>query len=226
MKKLFALALFLLILPSASAAKIHGNIYDLDFTLVKDTVVSIESEPTQKIISKDGSYSFDVSPGVYYLTAKHYVDNILAESTEESIEIPVEGDYVLDLILFPSAEDEEFLYILENESYNVDEVVNPEKDSSSSWLFIILVLVIIAVALLLWKPKKKKPEAIDFGQNEADKILEFIQKEGGTTTQKNIRKAFSMSEAKVSILVAELVYRNKVEKIKKGRGNIIILNRN
>ena len=42
-------------------------------------------------------------------------------------------------------------------------------------------------------------------------------------TQKDIRKSIPFSEAKVSLILADLEHTGKIEKIKKGRGNIIIL---
>ena len=54
-------------------------------------------------------------------------------------------------------------------------------------------------------------------------FLEIIKKEGGRTTQKDIRKEIPLSEAKTSLMIAELEHKGIIEKIKKGRGNIIIL---
>ena len=42
-------------------------------------------------------------------------------------------------------------------------------------------------------------------------------------TQKDLRKHFAMSEAKISLMITELESLKKIKKIKKGRGNIIIL---
>ena len=44
-------------------------------------------------------------------------------------------------------------------------------------------------------------------------------------TQKEIRKHFAMGEAKISLLITELEALNKIKKIKKGRSNVIILNK-
>ncbi|MFC1769333.1 helix-turn-helix transcriptional regulator, partial [Nanoarchaeota archaeon] len=52
---------------------------------------------------------------------------------------------------------------------------------------------------------------------------EKFKKEGGRTTQKDIRKNFPQSEAKVSLMVTDLEHKGYLEKIKKGRGNVIIL---
>ena len=42
---------------------------------------------------------------------------------------------------------------------------------------------------------------------------------------KDIRKAFGLSEAKASLIITELEHKNLVKRIKKGRGNVIILNK-
>jgi uncharacterized membrane protein len=51
----------------------------------------------------------------------------------------------------------------------------------------------------------------------------IIKEEGGRTTQKDIRKKIPLSEAKVSLMISELEAKGKIQKIKKGRGNIIVV---
>jgi len=55
--------------------------------------------------------------------------------------------------------------------------------------------------------------------------MDIIKKEDGRTTQKEIRKQLPLSEAKVSLIITELEEKGVVKKIKKGRGNVIILNK-
>jgi uncharacterized membrane protein len=54
-------------------------------------------------------------------------------------------------------------------------------------------------------------------------VLRIIRTEGGRTTQKEIRKQLPLSEAKVSLIIAEMEAKGLIQKIRKGRGNIIIL---
>ena len=61
--------------------------------------------------------------------------------------------------------------------------------------------------------------------SDTEIILEILEKEGGRATQKEIRKHIPLSEAKISLMIAELEHQGKVKKVKKGRGNIIILNK-
>jgi uncharacterized membrane protein len=52
-----------------------------------------------------------------------------------------------------------------------------------------------------------------------------MEKSGGRITQLDLRKALPYSEAKVSLMITDLENRGIVKKIKKGRGNVLILNR-
>ena len=62
-----------------------------------------------------------------------------------------------------------------------------------------------------------------YEDNELGQLIKIIRQEGGRATQKEIRKQIPLSEAKISLMIAELEHKGLVEKIKKGRGNIIIL---
>ena len=58
---------------------------------------------------------------------------------------------------------------------------------------------------------------------DVEGVLQVMKEQGGRITQKELRKYFPLSEAKVSLLLTELEAKGKIEKIKKGRGNIILL---
>jgi uncharacterized membrane protein len=65
----------------------------------------------------------------------------------------------------------------------------------------------------------------DVADADLQKVIEIIRKEGGRTTQKELRKQIPLSEAKISLMISELEHKRIVQKVKKGRGNIIILKR-
>ncbi len=65
-------------------------------------------------------------------------------------------------------------------------------------------------------------EEYDLPEDLAE-VVELIRKEGGRITQKELRKKLGYSEAKMSLIIADLERRGIVEKVKKGRGNIIFL---
>jgi uncharacterized membrane protein len=225
--------LVLLIASPVLGATIHGTVYDLDLNTVQ-AVVEISTTPRQVMVAKNGTYSFNVAQGNYTISA-NYTKLLLA--TTESIIVNKEGDYILDLILFPDLSEEESLM---NETLEVIEYDEPTAPKYWMWAFPVLILLAV-VALLYWK-KKKHPESKKESAKPADKsaspekleakpaqkadlaeIIAFIKKEGGRTTQKDLRKAIPYSEAKISLMIAELESKGKVKKIKKGRGNIIIL---
>ena len=64
---------------------------------------------------------------------------------------------------------------------------------------------------------KKEPSYVE-------KALEIIKSHGGRITQKSCAKnCYISQEAKVSLIVTELEHKELVEKIKKVRGNVILL---
>ncbi|WP_148266449.1 helix-turn-helix transcriptional regulator [Methanocella arvoryzae] len=56
-------------------------------------------------------------------------------------------------------------------------------------------------------------------------VIAILEKNGGRMTQLDLRKQLPYSEAKVSLIVSDMESRGIVKKVKKGRGNILILNR-
>jgi uncharacterized membrane protein len=211
MKKLLLLFLVLLVPVFASAATLHGTVYDLDFEVVENVVVEINSNPMQSMIAADGDYSFELNEGEYVLEAKYYIGQTLISSVSEEVSIIEEGDYVLDLILFPNLDDE----VIDDFDFDEEET----RTSLTYWM------IGLAAFFILFVLFKKKPKKKVLDKDEADDVLEFIKKEGGRTTQKEIRKNLGLGEAKMSLIIAELEHKKVVKRIKKGRGNIIILNK-
>lgn len=86
-------------------ATVHGITYAWD-TLepLSDVVIDVNSTPPQSIVAKDGIYSFDLMPGDYLITARYYRNNTLTYSKETTFTIEGEGNYVLDLLLYPVSE--------------------------------------------------------------------------------------------------------------------------
>ena len=208
------LFLMLLLFPNiVFSATIYGTIYDFSLDKAKDVRVEIDTEPRQFYISKNGSYAFNVPNGDYKVAATRYIGNLLSASVSENITIKDDGSYVLDLILFPSLEDE-----FEDDIDIIDPF--PERKLN---LILLLILFIIVVFIIFYIKSKKKITKEKYEDVDLEKIIKIIKQEGGRTTQKDIRKEIPLSEAKISLMIAELEHKGIVEKIKKGRGNIIIL---
>ena len=156
-----------------------------------------------------------------------YKESVTA-SSQENITVKQDGSYVLDLILFPEIEEG-----VGNMDVNIDEnLIESGKDDSAIWLVIFLALIMsLAISFFYYKRVKKDRETgtsnkkaeESYEDNDLKNMVGMIKSEGGRTTQKEIRKQIPLSEAKISLMIAELEHKGTIEKIKKGRGNIIIL---
>lgn len=221
MKKLFiiSISLILLITTIATAAEIKGTIYDSSLNPIKNIIVEISTEPTQKQLVKDGSYSFQVQEGTYILTARTTESKIL---TQENITIKNEGEFNLDLFVFENTDELEQILI------DTNNITVEESLSYTIWIVLIVMGLVLLIVAYFLKKKQHKPSSeteIEHkpSQDDLNKILTIIKNEGGRTTQKEIRKHFPLSEAKISLMITELEHKNKIEKIKKGRTNVLIL---
>jgi len=214
------MVLTLIMVGIATAATIQGTVYDLSLNKVSKSIVEVDSTPNQRLVTIEGKYSFNLPKGNYIITA-----SANGEFAKENISIADEGTYNLDLFLFPSL-DEDI-----TQDISID-VLNEDKNQTIYYIIIAAALFLItAFAAYKFRHKLQKKEAIEkLGEppenmiDDKIKIINIIRRHGNRTTQKDIRKEISFSEAKVSLVIAELEHEGMVKKIKKGRGNIIILN--
>ncbi len=248
MRVWFLLVILVFMAASVHAATVHGTIYDLDLNPVKNTIVEINTMPNQRMVARDGSYSFSVPKGDYRIKATHdQPDGTLLLATE-TITVKNEGDYVLDLFLFPDLEEED--EILQDIDTSIGDETLEEKKSGTSWILSAVIIAIFIIVVIIFfkllpfmkrwpgkeakdgkeaKEAKAKMTAEKEGQEAAaakgdlDDVVSILKKHDGRMTQRDLRKEIPLSEAKVSLLVAELEHQGKVKKIKKGRGNILIL---
>ena len=228
----YALLLMLILLfPVAYGAEVFGVLYSRNLDPVTNVIIEVNSVPLQRVISRDGSYSFNLDEGIYTITAKITIDDEEVIIAQEDITIGNrERRYIVDLFVDPGV-------IIPSERNG------SESESNTITLLIIALssITVIAIstilALLLIKKKKKKQESTEYTiqytndepqviHNEKidpleKKILEIIAKEDGTITQKEIRKQIDLSEAKISSVLSELTKTNRIEKIKKGRINVL-----
>ncbi len=75
---------------------------------------------------------------------------------------------------------------------------------------------------------KTKEESVPLPSDEpvpADlqEILDILTSQGGRMTQKDMRKRLKYSEGKVSLMLLDLEKRGRIQKFKKGRGNVLFL---
>ncbi|MBU1199314.1 MAG: hypothetical protein KKF46_04295 [Nanoarchaeota archaeon] len=232
MKKGFIVFLvFLFLLPAVLGATIHGKVFDYSLRGVENSVVTISTVPEQVVVSTDGTYSFNVANGNYKISAvlKDENNNIVF-FVKDNISIIDDGDYVKDLILFPYEQldeldlEDDFEQDLKEEDSKTDEQI------PTGTRILISIGLIIILAAIIWlsvkdkvKKKKSKPINTDLPDeiDDLSGLLAFIKKHK-RVTQKDIRKQFPMSEAKISLMISDLESQGKIKKIKKGRGNIVV----
>ncbi len=252
----------------ASCAVVHGTAYEWStFEALENVIVEVNSTPPQFLVASSGNYSFDLPEGKYTIRAEYYQNNVLEYCAEENITILTDGEFVLDLLMFPPIE-EEFLYEEINISEELYDYEEPNETGSGGvspvFLYAITILFIIIAGYAVFLRKKNnsgKPgsergvgvdvEVGDVGYNIPDdvsepplppelqeppesakpselpsdlqEVLSIVRGSGGRITQRDLRAQLSCSEAKVSLMVTDLTDRGLVKKVKKGRGNVIIL---
>ncbi|HLC61002.1 MAG TPA: hypothetical protein VJJ52_06255 [Candidatus Nanoarchaeia archaeon] len=223
--------LLVLLMSCASAATIYGTVYDLDLKKINNAIVDINTIPKQSVVAKNGTYSFNVPNGNYLIEAKLMRNGAVTDSVQENITVKQEGSYVLDLIMFPNLEEgvEDF-----NVNLSSELIDNAQNKTDTGYLYLLIIIIVSLTIIFsiiyflrikqekIAKNEEKKTEVAE-ESNELDQVIKIIKQEGGRATQKDIRKQIPLSEAKISLMIAELEHKGLVEKIKKGRGNIIIL---
>ena len=229
---IFAFAFFLLMASAVHAATIQGTIYDwTTLEPVPDTVVTVNSNPQQTYISKEGTYSFELAPGAYILSAVHYTNSKPDAAINETITITSEGIFTIDLILFPETD---FGSDLFNES---DFDISDPYEDEGYFEYIYLVAV-AGVVLVVFAFRKRIRGHLKAGgaekrisqhssssrelSGELKQVVSVLKKNGGRMTQKDIRREFPLSEAKVSLMITELESLGIVKRIKKGRTNVVV----
>ncbi|MDD5086283.1 MAG: hypothetical protein PHV16_00880 [Candidatus Nanoarchaeia archaeon] len=245
-KKLVTLLFMLLVsLNFCQAAIIKGEIYDPDLKKMTGRIeVEVDSYPRQYMVSTDGTYSFFLLVGEYTIKAKYEESGRVKYLAEEKIVVRDEGEFIHDIVMYVTSEEEDRI-INETSTKKLFE-------KQGILLFVIIgsvfLLSIILVVIVLNKRKKKQDKVIPLNNIESEKpkddeinedkmkqdiekeipenldgVLKVIKQNGGRTTQKDIRKKIPLSEAKISLMITELEHKGIVERIKKGRGNIIIM---
>ena len=147
-----AIALFaalILIIGIVGAATISGTAYEwYTFEPLKNILVEINSTPKQVIVAQTGEYSFEVSPGDYNIVAQYFEGNELKYEAREHFTVRADGNFTLDLVLFPALDEGD--YILEDfNSLTLppEQSANPPSNQAMGLGQVILV-VLVVVAIL------------------------------------------------------------------------------
>ncbi len=231
---------FLLILVAfstlVSAATLQGTVYNEKLELEKNVVIEIDTIPEQKYLSQDGTYQFELGVGSYTLIAQKGFYNV-----REEVEVVSEGVFVFDLFLLPSLVEEDDLW----GDTNVELFTEDENNGYSDWRYWLTGLIVLVLLFRFFRARKRwgslrkfrkekkleKKKSISEHKQELEKepgyideALSIIKKNDGRITQRKLRhEMLHLSEAKVSLILTELEHKGKIEKVKKGRGNVILL---
>ncbi|MBI5226175.1 hypothetical protein HY994_02960 [Candidatus Micrarchaeota archaeon] len=234
---------FIFLIGFTGAAHILGSIFDENIEPASRAVVQINTTPEQQIITLNGSYAFDVPAGTYRLLAVGQ-----NASAEKNITILTDGDFRIDLILLPGvpAEDSVLTDLLSAPEVETPETA-PDNGFDPTGVVIAALLVALgAGAYLKWKrvntsdiggnptrttekanTTKPAPISTTVSPNrvltgDQQKVMQTLASFNNRASQKELRKTLDhWSEAKVSMELTELEEMGAIQKLKKGRGNII-----
>jgi uncharacterized membrane protein len=228
------------LLPAVGAATLYGTVFNEDLSVAKNVLITIDTHPQQRLLSVNGTYSFEVPRGNYIITAISMRSG-RNQSVSEQVSVVQDGTFALDLLFFPNMDDASDLY---NDIATDLEQPPPNlvTERASPWPLIAFIAFIVAllVAPVLYLRRRFRVLETESNNAESDNaeaddaemsgvnqglqaIIAALREQGGRITQKELRKRFPHSEAKVSLMVAQLVAEGKVKKIKQGRGNILVL---
>jgi len=229
--------LLMLVVPSGLCATLSGTAYTQNLAVAQYAILTINTTPEQRLILDDGQYNITVPPGTYLLSAslrqsgQRYEDAVLVRAVDD-------GVYAYDLILFR----------VETVDPVVDDTEDPTADlifpdaqvnSTSPWRAYVLggivlcglvALVLIAGRQQWWRVREKGvttnaqvKSTVSGLPDDLAQVLAILKSDGGRVNQKDLRQKLPYSEAKVSMMLADLESRGLVKRIKQGRANLIVL---
>lgn len=227
--RIFVLALLALILISSThATTLQGTVFDFSLQRVDAAVIEINTTPVQRTVTEDGKYSFEVPKGDYLITSQELRNGAVYSQAQELVSLPEKGQFTIDIIMFPDLLDD------------IETVQEPEElddglfeKQEDPYFFLYRALWVLFAILVFWGGKNWIKKQLSQRRETQEKkelpdelveIVSIIRKHGGRMTQKDLRKEIPHSEAKVSLMIDDLQSQGKLKKIKKGRGNILILN--
>ena len=155
--KILILLFILLISNSISSATISGTVFEwYSFEPLDNVIIEINTTPKQTIIAENGKYSFSVGKGNYFLQAQYFENNKLVYETEEKIIVEEEGNFIVDLLLFPAINDAEYLLDDFNDTILSPEELLTEEEPNQNFGEILagLFLLLIAITLIFYGARK------------------------------------------------------------------------
>ena len=164
--RIATLLILVLLAPFAAGVIIEGSVYDMGLDPLSDAIVQINTSPAQKIVAKQGSYSFNVPPGDYILSASS--KDLIAE---ENVSIAEGSSFTIDLILFPDFAETSF-----EDIPDIPEVESLIQSAPTPWYAWLLWLVFLSfLAYVVFRISRRHEEvkhvAVD---DDLKRILKLI----------------------------------------------------
>ncbi len=183
---------------NAFAATIHGTVYEWEsFKTLDNAVVEINSTPEQNFVATNANYSFNLTPGTYLITANYFEGKTIVYTAKEEVVISDKGEYVHDLLLFPTYNEELLNHSgFEVPNLNFDETKHVDQANSQNYVFGSVFLVFILVLLLAGyfiKKRYLKPLVITNSFPDGDREPKTLQPESPIDGEENLDDTFEIS---------------------------------
>jgi len=172
---------------NALAATIHGTVYEwYSFKPLENAVVEINSTPVQNLVATNAEYSFNLTPGTYLITANYFEEDTVVYKAEEEVVISGDGEYVHDLLLFPTYQ-EDLLDQGNPENVDLDfEEAVPQSQANSQNTVLAIALLALCILLVagyfLKKGKSTPPEKTADFQEKTGKS--YASESGASESEK------------------------------------------
>ncbi len=183
---------------NAFAATIHGTVYEWEsFKPLDNAVVEINSTPEQNFVATNANYSFNLTPGTYLITANYFEGKTIVYTAKEEVVISDKGEYVHDLLLFPTYNEE----LLNHSRFEVpnlsfDETKHADQNNSQNYFFVSVFLAFILILLLAGyfiKKRYLKPLVITNSFPDGGREPKTLQPESAIDEEENLDDTFEIS---------------------------------
>lgn len=164
-KQFVVLILLFFVFSFVSAATLRGTVYEwFSFRPLDNAIIQINTIPQQSIVSQNGEYSFQLPKGKYLLHAEYFEKAKLLYVADENVTIVNDGNFVLDLVMFPSTDFNASDFVPIDSFDQNDLIVQQQQQSQKNFEsflpfiagIVVIIIILILVYFLLQKKKKKE----------------------------------------------------------------------
>ncbi len=215
----FILLIFTPFIEYGYSSRIYGNIYDInDFNLANNCVIYVNSTPSLQKVVSTGIYDISLKKGCYVLKVNCYDNGVVSKEGEANLCVDENENITYDLLVSPIILDDFENLTEQYNMVNVDNHIFSSPHFYFNYLYLLFILVPPFVAYMIYKYRKLNHLVRD---DSMKKLLDILKRER-RINQKDLVRIMRLSDAKISLMIAELEKEGIIKKIKKGRSNIVI----